>query len=202
MQPDYLDRYSRLDGPMHRLGAGLKLGVALGLVLITVIMPLRWWWVAGLSAGLVVVACLSRVPKRFLLTRLVMVEPLVLGVSILLLWQPGGGMKFLTVFTKSTLCLCLMILLSVTTPFSETLSMLRRARVPSLLVTTLALMYRYLFVLVDEAQRMQRARRSRTFRAGRWMIWQWLGTMLGQLFVRSTERAERIYAAMCARGWR
>ncbi|MGH7335236.1 MAG: CbiQ family ECF transporter T component [Candidatus Rokuibacteriota bacterium] len=25
--------------------------------------------------------------------------------------------------------------------------------------------------------------------------------MIGQLFVRSTERAERIYAAMASRGW-
>jgi cobalt/nickel transport system permease protein len=56
-------------------------------------------------------------------------------------------------------------------------------------------------VLVDEAQRMRRARASRTFRPGRWWTWRTLTTVIGQLFVRSTERAERIYAAMIARGW-
>ncbi|MEI8197996.1 MAG: energy-coupling factor transporter transmembrane component T, partial [Phycisphaerae bacterium] len=86
----------------------------------------------------------------------------------------------------------------------------RRLRVPALLVTTLALMYRYLFVLVDESQRMRRARQSRTFAAsgsgatravGGWRSWRTLATVVSQLFVRASERAERIYAAMCARGW-
>jgi cobalt/nickel transport system permease protein len=75
-------------------------------------------------------------------------------------------------------------------------------RVPALLVTTLALMYRYLFELVDEAERMQRAQKCRTFERRRWHAWKSLGTVAGQLFVRSTERAERIYAAMLARGWK
>ena len=73
---------------------------------------------------------------------------------------------------------------------------------PGLLVTTLALLYRYLFVLIDELERMQRARAARTFRSSRWKTWQVLASIAGQLFVRSTERAERIYAAMCARGWK
>jgi cobalt/nickel transport system permease protein len=79
---------------------------------------------------------------------------------------------------------------------------LRRLRLPKLLVTTLALMYRYLFLLTDEAQRMQRARAARTFRVDRARSWRAAATMVAQLFVRSTERAERIYAAMLARGWR
>jgi cobalt/nickel transport system permease protein len=55
---------------------------------------------------------------------------------------------------------------------------------------------------MDEAERMQRARASRTFTKRRFALWKVLGTVMGQLFVRSTERAERIYAAMCARGWK
>ena len=95
-----------------------------------------------------------------------------------------------------------MILLAGTTAFSEILRVLRAIHVPWLLLTTLTLMYRYLFVLADEAQRMRRARLSRTFIHDRWRTWKSLGTVIGQLFVRSTERAERIYAAMCARGWK
>ena len=105
---------------------------------------------------------------------------------------------------RSTLCLLTMVLLSNTTPFSAILQVLRRVRVPGLFVTTLALMYRYLFVLVNEAERMHRARASRTFtrKSSRHHLWRALGTVIGQLFVRSTERAERIYAAMLARGWK
>jgi cobalt/nickel transport system permease protein len=95
-----------------------------------------------------------------------------------------------------------MVLLTSTTPFAALLQLLRGIHTPALLVTVLALMYRYLFVLVDETERMQRARRSRTFVPGRARAWSGAAALIGQLFVRSTERAERIYAAMCARGWR
>jgi cobalt/nickel transport system permease protein len=79
---------------------------------------------------------------------------------------------------------------------------MRRMRVPSLLVTTLALAYRYLFLFIDEAERMQRARAARTFSAGRSHWWHAAASVAAMLFVRATERAERIFAAMCARGWR
>ena len=111
-------------------------------------------------------------------------------------------MLFLFLVAKCTLCLFAMVLLSNTTPFSEILRVLKAARMPSLLVTTLSLMYRYLFVLVDEAQRMKRARMSRTFTARRSRSWRSMSTVVSELFLRASERAERIYAAMSARGWR
>jgi len=55
---------------------------------------------------------------------------------------------------------------------------------------------------VDEAQRMKRARMSRTFTARRSRSWHAMSTVLSGLFLRASERAERIYAAMSARGWR
>jgi cobalt/nickel transport system permease protein len=202
VRPDFIDRYSRLDSPVHRAPAAVKLGLTLGLVLLTVAQPVGAWRALGaIGLGLIGLAAASQVPARFLLVRLLMLEPLALGVAGLAVFQPDGGRIFATMMAKTTLCLVAMLLLSNTTPFAELLGVMRRARVPALLVSTLALMYRYLFVLVDETQRMRRARASRTFRPGRVRAWGTLATVIGQLFVRSTERAERIYAAMVARGW-
>ena len=195
-----LDHYSRTDSPIHRLPAGVKLVVAVAIVLTTVLLPgLHPLYFITAAALLVVVAALSRIPARFLFMRLLLLEPLALGVAVLALLQPGGLRVFAMLLTKSTLCLFTMVLLSNTTPFAELLGVLRRVRFPALLTTTLALMYRYLAVLIDEVERMKRARQARTFGRTRWSV---LATVLGQLFVRSTERAERIYAAMCARGWK
>jgi cobalt/nickel transport system permease protein len=203
MTSDFLDRHSRLDSPVHRLPAGLKLAVALLLVCVTSAGPLHPTpWFAVMAGSLVLVALVSRVPARFLFTRLLLLEPFVFGVAALSLFQPGGAVVFAALLIKSTLCLFTMILLASTTPFAEILRVLKWLRVPALLVTTLALLYRYLFVLVDETRRMQSARAARTFRKSRRQSWRMLGTLAGELFVRSTERAERIYAAMCARGWR
>ncbi len=210
MHHDFLDRYSRLDSPVHRLPAALKLVLALIFILVTMALPLTAWeWFIGLLATLVAIAALSHIPWLFLLKRLLFLEPFILGVAVLTLFQPNGGRVFATIFVRSTLCLLTMVLLSNTTAFAAILQVLRRMRVSTLLITTLALIYRYLFVLVDEAERMYRARASRTFapktfgnHAHRIHLWQILGTVIGQLFIRSTERAERIYAAMLARGWR
>jgi cobalt/nickel transport system permease protein len=150
-----------------------------------------------LAAGL-----LTRVRWMTLLKRLLWLEPFVLGVAVLALFQPGGWRLALVLLGKSSLCLLAMILLSATTPMSDLLEAMRRARVPGLFITTIALTYRYLFVLRDESQRMQRARLSRSFAPGKGRTWRNLGNVAGQLFVRCSERAERIYGAMCARGWR
>jgi cobalt/nickel transport system permease protein len=93
-------------------------------------------------------------------------------------------------------------LLSHLTPFGEVLRVLQGVRVPRLLLTTLALMHRYLFVLADETTRMRRARASRMFRPAPRLAWSAMGAMVGLLFVRASERAERVYDAMCARGWK
>jgi len=95
-----------------------------------------------------------------------------------------------------------MTLLANTTPFTDLLGVLRRLRVPTLLITTIALMYRYLYIVVDEATRMRRARRARTFSRLPTFGWANLSAVLSRLFVRTNERSERTYAAMCARGWK
>jgi cobalt/nickel transport system permease protein len=203
MQQDFLDRHSRSDSVIHRLPAGVKLAAALLLVIIAVLWPAKHLPLMAVPAGfLVVVAALSRIPPLFLLRRLLLLEPLVLGVCLLAVFQPGGPHLVLLLIVRCTLCLLTMILLSNTTPFAELLRLLKACRMPGLLITTLMLMYRYLFVLADEAQRMKRARMSRTFVPKRGREWRTLATIVSQLFVRASERAERVYSAMCARGWR
>ena len=203
MRHDFLDRYSRLQSPVHRLPAGLKLVVALAVVVVSVTSPIgAWLWFAAAGLALVVIAVLAHLPLGFVARRLLLLEPFVLGVSLLALLQPDGGRIFVSLVVKSTVCLLTMIVLSSTTPFADLLQVLRRLRTPAIFVTTLALLYRYLFVLVDESQRLARARASRTLVPSRRRAWRLLGTGLGMLFVRSSERAERIYAAMLARGWK
>jgi cobalt/nickel transport system permease protein len=203
MEHDFLDRYSRLNSPVHRVPAALKLIAAMATVVALLLVPAGEW--AGMLVAavlLLAVAGLSGIPWRFLIRRLALLELFVLGVAMMALFQPGGWRLFLFLITKCTLCLMVMVLLSNTTPFAELLRALKAARMPGLLVTTLSLMYRYMFVLADETQRMRRARLGRTFTRGQSRAWWMRATVVGQLFIRSSERAERIYGAMRARGWK
>jgi cobalt/nickel transport system permease protein len=195
--------HSRLDSLVSQLPAALKLGVALVIIVGTVLVRPQWvGWFLGVSLLLALTTLLSRISLPFLLKRLAWLSPLILSVALVNALQPAARGSWLVVAVRSTLCLLTVILLSNTTPFGKILRVLKRARVPGLLITTLALMHRYLFVLAEEAERMRRARASRTFTRERPARWQTLSTVVGQLFVRATERAERIYDAMCARGWK
>jgi cobalt/nickel transport system permease protein len=198
-----LEPYQSRASAIHRLPASAKCAAAVAVVLAVVLLPRAAWPAYGVvGAGLLLVAGFSRIPPRRLATRLLLVEPFALGVALLSLLQPAGARIFAATVARSTLCLFAMVLLAATTRFSDLLRVLWSARVPGLLVTTLALMHRYLFLLVDETGRMVRARRSRSFSRGRLATWRSSATVIAQLFVRSSERAERIYSAMCARGWK
>lgn len=203
MHHDLLDPYRPGGSLIHRLSPAAKLAATAAFVCAVVLLPRPSWSAYAVAAlALLAAAVASRVPLRHLGARLLVVEPFVLGVALLALLQRDGFLLFLALLAKSTLCLACVTLLGATTRFSEVLRTLLRLRVPSLLVTTLALLYRYLYVLLEEMGRMQRARRSRTFTRGRWFAWQSSATVIGHLFLRTSERAERIYAAMSARGWR
>lgn len=181
--------------------AELKLGGGLVLITLTVMLPApASLWLLGAAGLLVAAVSLSRISPWFLIQRLLLLAPFVLGVTLVNAFQPAYHAHWPWLVARSVLCLLTVILVSNTTPFSEVLRVLRRIRVPALLITTMALMHRYLFVLAEEAERMRRARTSRTFNTQRRWQWPMLGTIAGQLFIRASERAERIYAAMCARG--
>ncbi len=168
MGVNLLHNHHRLDSPLRRLPAALKFAVAPGLVLTTVLLPVtQFIGLAVVAALLLVAVVLSRISPWFLLKRLLLLEPFVLGVVVLTLFQAGGLRIFLAVLLKANLCLLTMILLSNTTPPAEILRVFKRLRVPGLMISTLTLMHRYLFVLADESERMRRARASRTFTRGR-----------------------------------
>lgn len=203
MHHQLLNPYQHRRSPVHRLPAAAKLGGAVAFVFAVVLLPRSAWPAYAIGGvALLLIAGLSRIPALQLAKKLLLVEPFALGVALLSLMQENGLHVFAAMLVKSTLCLFCMVLLSSTTRFTDILGVLWRARVPSLLVTTLALMHRYIFLLADEMGRMVRARRSRTFSRGRLCAWRSYATVIAHLFVRSSERAERIYAAMRARGWK
>jgi cobalt/nickel transport system permease protein len=113
-----------------------------------------------------------------------------------------------SIVVKSWVSVQVAILLVMSTSLPDLLWALRSLRVPEPLVAIVSFMYRYLYVLADEAGRLLRARASRSAarmgqRAGNTLFWRGrvAGYMVGSLMLRSFERSERIYQAMTARGY-
>ena len=90
-----------------------------------------------------------------------------------------------------------------TTPFALLLEAMRRLGMPQVIVMQLGFLYRYLFVLIDEAMRVRRARDFRGAAlapVGRRLAA--VGGVIGTLFSRTLDRSERVQLAMAARGYR
>ncbi len=179
------------------------------------IMVALVWLAAALSGvGLVRVFLRSLVALPFILIALPTVftkpgDPLFdLSLGLFTLTGTMEGVEFFTsVLIKSWASVTAAVVLTSTTPALRLLAALRALKIPELLVVVVMLMYRYLFVLVDEAQRMLRSRAARSASVGKGsggsVVWRArsAGGMAGSLFIRTMDRTERIYMAMLARGY-
>jgi cobalt/nickel transport system permease protein len=204
MKHSFIDKYSDIDSPIHRLDPRTKLVLGLALILTLVEMPQRAWPALGIALGLLlVVALLSRVPIPYLLSRSAAVIPFAFLVTFFRVIPQGkeGFVAGAVIGAKAWLSALALVLLSATTPFPLLLKGMEKLKMPQVLVLILSFMYRYIFVLLDEAMRMERAWASREAGRNWWASFKAMAGVAGVLFIRSYERAERVYQAMLARGF-
>jgi cobalt/nickel transport system permease protein len=221
-----LDQYQDGHSLIHRLDPRIKLIVTVAFILAVTTVPHGAWWsllLLFLAEGLVII--ISTVSPKLVLKRSAVAIPFALVAATLLftvqgqpiislklgLWNTAitdrGAIAFASILTKAWLAVLMATVLSATTTFPDLLYAMRGLRIPGVIVSIVSFMYRYIFVVADEALRSHRAREARSAepgrRIGRRLIWRAkvLGGMIGALFLRSYERSERIYAAMLSRGF-
>ncbi len=112
----------------------------------------------------------------------------------------GGTMSMLTMVAKGVLCLLSSYAFVATTAMDSCCAGLRRLGVPNLIVALFLMTYRYVFVLIDELSNMLIAYRLRAPEHKGIHISAW-GSFLGQLLIRSMDRAEELYNSMELRGF-
>jgi cobalt/nickel transport system permease protein len=107
----------------------------------------------------------------------------------------------LIIFFRAFTAIMILILLSSTDKIHRLLMALRKLRMPKLICSISALLYRYVFLLADETLRTTRARESRTpgnLRVDRLRV---AGNQAAMIFLRSWERSQIIYKSMLSRGF-
>src|SRR5579872_4001915 len=104
-------QHSHPESPIHRMPAVVKLGLAFGIIIVTVLTPIEQkGWFVGVGALLVAAALLSRLPVVFLAKRIIVLSPFVLGVAVLNAFEPSARGTWVGEAIKSTLCLFTVIL--------------------------------------------------------------------------------------------
>ena len=227
MHFDAFDRYHETESFLHRLDPRVKVVITVAFILSNALLPDGAWLAFGFSWLFLLLANqLSNLGIGFTFKRSLIALPFALIAVTILFSMPGnplstfrllmwnftitdmGLLRFVSILIRSWLSVQMAILLVATARFPDIIHALEHLKVPLILTTIIAFLYRYLFVLADEVFRLMRARESRAAaapgkRAGGSVAWRAgvAGHMAGQLFLRSYERSDRVYNAMLARGY-
>jgi cobalt/nickel transport system permease protein len=227
MHFDAFDRYHEKESFIHHLDPRVKVVVTIAFIVSNALLP-DGAWVAFVFAWLFLLTAngFSRLGIAYTFKRSLVALPFALIAITVLFSIPGkalftfqlfrmdftitdaGLLRFVSIIIRSWLSVQIALLLVAVTRFPDLIHAFEHLRVPAILTTIIAFLYRYLFVLTDEVFRLLRARESRSAgatgkRSGGGVLWRAkiAGNMAGQLFLRSYERSDRIYNAMLSRGY-
>jgi cobalt/nickel transport system permease protein len=211
---DHLERLARGSSPIHGLHPAAKGIVTLLYITAVVSMPQ-----SSLSALVpfvlypALLVPLAGVPFRSLFPRLAYALPFALAAGLSnLIFMPEplfalgaliitrGALSFAVIMLKTALSVFAVLILIATTPFADLAECLTAPRPLRALGLQMVMTYRYIGALLDEAQSMWTAYALRApgLKALRMKD---VGSFMGQLLLRSFDRADRVYAAMKCRGF-
>ncbi len=224
MKYDFIDRFSHLNSLLHRRDPRAKIAGVLFAVIVIASAPRgHLEQFAGFYLLIAVLLAVSKIPLRFVGSRCLLASPFIVMAALLpflSLWLEGAApgspplssaagyenteaLQFaLSVLLKAYAAIILLTLLTSTSRFDHLLWGLRRLKAPEILHVIATLMYRYIFILLDEWRRTTQARQIRTpygLRVSRVSLF---GKHVALVFIRGWERAERVQAAMTVRGFR
>jgi cobalt/nickel transport system permease protein len=115
--------------------------------------------------------------------------------------SPHGAVWLCRVLGKTVAVVLLVVTLLETTTMAELGRAARALGAPAVLVHLFLLSQRYVFLIAEEFGRLRTALRVRGFRSQSRHAYRTIGHVAGTLLVRSHDRASRVHAAMCCRGF-
>ncbi len=218
MKHDFLDHHREGNSLVHRFDPRLKIILMFFFIIIVVTINYdnRYWLLVYFSIPLAL-AIISNISLLHFLSKLLKLYPMIFFITLFIPFLPTRGetpdrffgiplsplgwQKFILINAKAILILFLSIVLTCTTDFMRLLKGLEKFRIPTLILAILSFMYRFIFLLIDELERLVMAYRSRYLHLSFSRKAKVVASMIGLLFVRTYERGERIYLAMESRGF-
>lgn len=208
-----LDDLARKETVIHKLHPLVKLLTTVSYL--TVVVSFGKYDIGGLLPFLLypsMVFALAEIPLKPIFMRILLVSPFIIGIGVLnpffddqSFYLGGteisrGWVTFLSLLIRSGLTVTAALLLIATTGMDRLGGALRMLRIPRIFVLQLLLTYRYISVLMEEVARTLRAYSLRAPQQKGVHRSAW-GSLAGQLILRTFDRAQRIYEAMCLRGF-
>ncbi len=195
-----IDRWSRLDSPVHRLHPVAKVVAALGMLVAIATMSRPTWPLAAIYLAMLATGVFAaRLPIVRLLIGATVVLPFACAIGFVSILS-GDPNRAVMLVVRGYLSSLTALLLVASTPLPELLGGLDRLGAPAFLLQVMQFLYRYLMVLREEAGAMRDAAASRSGSV-RVLEFKKAAGAAGVLFARAHTRASAIHRAMVARGF-
>jgi cobalt/nickel transport system permease protein len=215
---NFLDDYAQSNA-LRETDPRLKLLLGLGAILFCVssTTPIAPLFIA-VTMSLITVR-LAKIPAHFYITLLLIPLSFSLLSAVVVAFMYGGGHQLfnfnflslnlgireeganlaLLLIARTIGGMCSLFFLALTTPMIEILSILKSLSLPEFLVELSMLIYRYIFVFVDQAAKIHSAQVMRLGDSGLKSSISSFAMLCSVLFLRSWEQGERLAVAMDAR---
>jgi cobalt/nickel transport system permease protein len=218
----YIDKYAYLSrlkqtNPLQKLVlAVLVLGVCLWAdsvaVSVLTLLIMGWYTVCKGGTPVGIFIRLMLVPLSFLVIGVLTIAVNVSGdkdVFVFSIYVFGmhigvsqsGILSAANLFLKALGAVSCLYYLALSTPMVDLLAVLRKLKIPRLMVELMGLIYRFIFVFLEMADTMFTAQNSRLGYAGVSSGYRSLAALASSLFIRSYQRADELYIALEARGY-
>ncbi|MBE9107471.1 energy-coupling factor transporter transmembrane protein EcfT [Nostoc cf. edaphicum LEGE 07299] len=182
---------------MLKLSLPLRLQLSLAIVVGAALLKHSAWYGLSVYGAIAILwACFLRAPIRQLGG--------LLGTELIflsLLALPQGWERATFLLVRSLVCLVTMNSFLLTLPPHSFGIALKTLPVPAPLKENLLLAGQYMEILLSEVTRMRRSAQLRGLNGTTGWLRYASAAMIGALYLRSLDRAERVYAAMVARGY-
>jgi cobalt/nickel transport system permease protein len=216
MEYPEIDKYSSLESPIHNFDPRTKIITFTLLIFSSVFVEdIRFAALALIAAFILLI--ISKLPFKFIFNHVKWVSLFILPFLIIMPFTVDGDVLvnissitityegitygFLITVRAFTAILLVFTMLG-TMRFDTTIKALHMLKIPNPLVQMLMFTYRYIFVFLDEFQRMWTAMTSKGFKPGlNLSSMSKIGKSVGMLVVKSYERAQRVYQAMLSKGY-
>lgn len=210
----HLEQLAEGSTGLHRLHPGVKLtGTLCYLVCLVSLGPYDFLRLSPFLFYPLIATALGEFPLGLLLRRTLAALPFSLfaGIGSLIfdrnvvyslggLPVTGGMIAFGSILIRTVFVVWAVLLLMAVTPLSDLTMQLRRLHLPEVLVRLFEMTYRYAGTLLEEAGRMGVAYALRS--GGKNALeMRHMGAFVGGLLLKSHARAQRVYQAMCLRGY-
>ncbi len=210
----------RNDPRVRGLDARIKLVSAVAAIFAVVFMT-HWQTTLIILGGSIALVAYSHVSLKVYLKRLLypsyiiilvaIIQPFTYGSTIIAtvsglslnIFQEGVAFGIL-VFTRALAAVSVLNLLILVTPMETIMDSLHWFKVPTIILDTMTLMYRYISIISEESGRMRKAQESRLGYAKSVGIARKLANfsiIAGMLLTRAFDRAMRVGDAMISRGY-